>query len=429
MKIRPSLRLYFFISIALLGTGMTVGFSVLSVNYYIDGLDRGLNGVMHELVMTTDAQDGQPVDFADFQIASRWQDTPAIIQQRFRSPPTIENDLLKFKDQESFFSLPRNMFFVAMIRNAKGEPRYVTKVMLAKSDVQLKSKKHFSRFYWIIIIGLSVMTIFAGLLVVVMGKVAKPIESLGNWAKTLNHENVQLPPPDFIYNELNTLASIIKSSLDSAHQSLAREQTFLSYASHELRTPITVIRSNVELLKRLSEQSPLTSKQQLTLERIERAGLTMSDLTETLLWLGHKDDEPIHLEPVKLSEQIQNLSSELAYLLNGKNVEVDLEYQAYQFDTAATACHIVLSNLIRNAYQHTQHGRVQILQKGSCVTITNSSHIDDVKLTELQKDNSKSQLGYGLGLQLSEKIIQRHNWQYKIKDLPGFYQVKVDFNP
>ena len=429
MKIRPSLRLYFFISIALLGTGMTVGFSVLSVNYYIDGLDRGLNGVMHELVMTTDAQDGQPVDFADFQIASRWQDTPAIIQQRFRSPPKIENDLLKFKDQESFFSLPRNMFFVAMIRNANGEPRYVTKVMLAKSDVQLKSKKHFARFYWIIIIGVSVMTIFAGLLVVVMGKVAKPIESLGNWAKTLNHENVQLPPPDFIYNELNTLASIIKSSLDSAHQSLAREQTFLSYASHELRTPITVIRSNVELLKRLSEQSPLTSKQQLTLERIERAGLTMSDLTETLLWLGHKDDEPIHLEPVKLSEQIQNLSSELAYLLNGKNVEVDLEYQAYQFDTAATACHIVLSNLIRNAYQHTQHGRVQILQKGSCVTITNSSHIDDVKLTELQKDNSKSQLGYGLGLQLSEKIIQRHNWQYKIKDLPGFYQVKVDFNP
>ena len=429
MKIRPSLRLYFFISIALLGTGMTVGFSVLSVNYYIDGLDRGLNGVMHELVMTTDAQDGQPVDFADFQIASRWQDTPAIIQQRFHSPPKIENDLLKFKDQESFFSLPRNMFFVAMIRNANGEPRYVTKVMLAKSDVQLKSKKHFARFYWIIIIGVSVMTIFAGLLVVVMGKVAKPIESLGNWAKTLNHENVQLPPPDFIYNELNTLASIIKSSLDSAHQSLAREQTFLSYASHELRTPITVIRSNVELLKRLSEQSPLTSKQQLTLERIERAGLTMSDLTETLLWLGHKDDEPIHLEPVKLNEQIQNLSSELAYLLNGKNVEVDLACQAYQFDTAATACHIVLSNLIRNAYQHTQHGRVQILQEGSCVSITNSSQSDEVKSTELQNNNSKSQLGYGLGLQLSEKIIQRHNWQYKIKDLPGFYQVKVDFNP
>ncbi|MEL0649652.1 histidine kinase dimerization/phospho-acceptor domain-containing protein, partial [Pseudoalteromonas agarivorans] len=55
------------------------------------------------------------------------------------------------------------------------------------------------------------------------------------------------------------------------------EQRFLSYASVELGTPISVILSNVELLNRLSEKAPLRDKQQLTLERIERAGLTMRD--------------------------------------------------------------------------------------------------------------------------------------------------------
>ena len=109
---------------------MTIGLSMLTVNYFIDGLDRGLNGVMRELVRTSDVHDGQPVKFADFQIASRWEDTPDIIQERFESPPAVENELLKSKDQNSFFSLPTNLYFIAMIRNQEGELRYISKVML-----------------------------------------------------------------------------------------------------------------------------------------------------------------------------------------------------------------------------------------------------------------------------------------------------------
>ena len=226
MKIRPSLKLYFFITMVLLGSVMTIGLSMLTVNYFIDGLDRGLNGVMRELVMTTDVQDGHPANFADFQIASRWQDTPVIIQQRFDSPPTEENELLKSKDQKSFFSLPTNLYFIAMIRNQVGEPRYISKIMLDKFTPQHKAKPHLSRFYWIIITAVLVITMFACLLIILMRKVAKPVESLRDWAKALNHKNVQLPPPDFTYNELNTLATIIQSSLNSVNGSLAREKNF-----------------------------------------------------------------------------------------------------------------------------------------------------------------------------------------------------------
>tara|TARA_R110000772_G_scaffold73485_10_gene160739 strand:- start:1418 stop:2713 length:1296 start_codon:yes stop_codon:yes gene_type:complete len=427
MKIRPSLRLYFFISIVLLGSSMTIGFSVLGVNYFIEGLDRGIGGIMHELVMTTDVQDGHPVKFVDIQVASRWQDTPKIIQQRFTSPPTQENELLKMKDQDSLFSLPKNLFFVTIMYNQNNETRYVSKVMLDKTSLHKKRKKNISLFTWIIITGVSVMAVFACLLIVVMRKVAKPIESLKDWAKSLTQENIQQSPPDFIYNELNTLASIVRGSLLSVHQSLAREQRFLSYASHELRTPISVIRSNVDLLKRLSEQSPISDKQNLTLQRIERAGLTMSDLTDTLLWLSRNDEQAVSLEPVNLDENISQLCNELGYLLNGKQVEVEIQSEKFTLHTAATACHIVLSNLIRNAYQHTQQGKVQIEQQGSCVTITNISKDNDENDVSHDNDKNRNPLGYGLGLQLSEKIIQRHGWQYEIVDLPAYYQVKVNF--
>tara|TARA_R110002012_G_scaffold122175_1_gene272120 strand:+ start:123 stop:1430 length:1308 start_codon:yes stop_codon:yes gene_type:complete len=427
MKIRPSLKLYFFITMVLLGSVMTIGLSMLTVNYFIDGLDRGLNGVMRELVMTTDVQDGQPANFADFQIASRWQDTPAIIQQRFDSPPIEENELLKSKDQKSFFSLPTNLYFIAMIRNQAGEPRYISKIMLDKFKPQQKAKPHLSRFYWIIITAVLVITMFACLLIILMRKVAKPVESLRDWAKALNHENVQLPPPDFTYNELNTLATIIQSSLNSVNDSLAREKNFLSYASHELRTPISVIRSNVDLLRRLCGQTQMTEKQQITLARIERAGLTMSDLTDTLLWLSHNDEQPVPMERVQLDEKVQQLSSELVYLLNSKEVEVNVQVDNFAFNTARTACHIVLSNLIRNAYQHTQQGLVDVIQKGSCVTIINTAAQDENTENIPNLGESTHSLGYGLGLQLSEKIIQRHGWQYEVIDQPGCYQVKVDF--
>ena len=95
--------------------------------------------------------------------------------------------------------------------------------------------------------------------------------------------------------------------------------------------------------------------------------------------------------------------------------------------TDATACHIVLTNLIRNAYQHTQFGQVHITQQGGKVTIVNCSKQDDAPKASSPSAKHAS-MGYGLGLQLSEKIIKRHGWIYDVNDMPGRYEVVVDFS-
>lgn len=431
MKIRPSLRLYFFISVVLLGSVMAIGFSLLSVNNFVDGLDKGLSVVMKDLAKTVEVEDGQSTDVIGFNVAGRWQDTPDIIQQRFTLSPTVEGELQKIKDQASIFVRPENIYFVVLLYNPQGEKRYISRVMLEKDrTVKVDSNRPDKRLYWAFFMAITAIAIFALFLVMIMQKIAKPIESLKGWAKSLNHDNLQNSPPDFTYNELNVLASLVQSSLISAHQSVDREQRFLSYASHELRTPISVIRSNVDLLQRLSEKSPLSDKQQLTLQRIQRAGLTMSDLTETLLWLGRNDEQDVTPEPLNLHEKITQLCDELNYLLNGKNVEVNIDGDECSVNVEATPCHIVLSNLIRNAYQHTQYGQVHIKQQGSRVTIINSNDSGDNTTPEAGSGSKQVALGYGygLGLQLSEKIIKRHGWFYEIADLQGSYQVTVDFH-
>jgi len=265
MKIRPSLRLYFFASMVVLSSAMAIGFSFLSVNYFIDGLDKGLNGVMLKLSQTIEVKPGETKELVGFNIASRWEDMPASIQQRFKKPTEV-GLLHKTKDRPSMFSMPQNLFFVVYYPNPEGEPRYISRIMLEKDKPQLLANiEPEQRMLWIAITGIAAIVLFAFFLFMVMKKIAKPVESLRGWAKSLNQTNLQQTPPDFTYNELNTLATLIRSSLLSANESVEREQRFLSYASHELRTPISVIRSNVELLNRLSEKAPLSDKRSLHL--------------------------------------------------------------------------------------------------------------------------------------------------------------------
>ena len=430
MKIRPSLRLYFFISIVLLGSTMTIGFSLLSVNYFISGLDKGIKSVMRELAKSPDVADGNPQHLLGFTIASRWQDTPSIIQTRFETPPIMVGELQKIKDQDSVFLMPENIYFILLYTNPEGEKRYISRVMLDKDRPATSiSGQPIKHFYWIFFTALAAIALFAFLLTMIMSKIAKPVESLKNWAKSLNQDNIKNPLPDFTYNELNILATLIQDSLASAQKSLNREQRFLSYASHELRTPISVIRSNVDLLKRLSEKAPLGDKQELTLQRIERAGLTMSDLTDTLLWLSREEEQTTTPESINLHEKIKQLCNELSYLLNAKEVEVKISGDTCNHPITATACHIVLSNLIRNAYQHTQQGQVTITQQGSRITIINSTSDSSSRtLAEVETDTKQTALGYGLGLQLSEKIINRQGWLYQVKECQGHYHVTVDFD-
>lgn len=427
MKIRISLRLYFFVSMVLLSSLMALGFSVLSGNYYIDGLDKGLKEIMLDLSQTVTVEDGRPMSSIGFSIASRWQDLPKVIQQRF-DYPTEQGVLHKDKDSHSMFTMPTNLYFVAYFTSPKGEPRYISRVILDNNKPATQNSQHKERLIWVAITGLSGIVLFSFFLFVNMKIIAKPIESLRGWAKSLNPTNLQDPPPDFIYNELNSLATLIRASLVSAHDSLDREQKFLSYASHELRTPISVIRSNVELLNRLSEKTPMNDKQHNTLARIERAGLTMSDLTDTLLWLSRDESQLSAPEQLNLNEKITTLSNELDYLLNGKHVNVHLntDNQSAIINTEAIACHIVLANLIRNAYQHTQRGDVEITQHGTRVSIVNS-WTQEKEVHDSAYSNKVSTMGYGLGLQLSERIIKRHNWFYEINDKPGRYEVTVNF--
>ncbi|HEY5716037.1 MAG TPA: HAMP domain-containing sensor histidine kinase [Psychromonas sp.] len=414
MNIRPSLRIYVLIAMLVTGISTILVLSALSMSYFISGMDAVMSGSMHEQSQEQEVSDGHPVTYLKYTIASRWQDLPPLIQSKFAAPPQVNDDLLKIDDRTSIFSRPEASYFV--MRTMKGEQiRYVATIF-RKVEGQAIHHQGIPHVVLIAFTAIAGIALFTLILILVMRKVASPVEKLKNWAKALDQKQLAQPIPDFHFIELTTLANIVKDSLLSVQEGVEREQQFLGYASHELRTPIAVTRANSELLQKLIAKGSSPEKQLQVLERITRAALTMTDLTETLLWLNRREMQA--LQPVALDKLTKQLVNELNYLANGKSVEISVKFDRSCLLLAETPCRIVLNNIIRNALQHTLEGEVSIVQAGATVTVINRA---------ADAEENKNALGFGLGLQLTQRLVQQYGWHCESNAIANGREVRISF--
>lgn len=228
-------------------------------------------------------------------------------------------------------------------------------------------------------------------------------DALAKWAKELSFEKLQQPVPDFYFHDLNQIANQLQSAFLRIADLLEKEHRFLRNASHELRTPIAVIKANMELLARMEPPQTL----QRPLERVNRANASMQQLTETLLWLSRENETAPKQENAVPAQLVKELVEDLGYLLESKPVELSLQetFSGYKI-LPVTPLRIVLNNLLRNAFQHTQEGSIEIEIGEQYLRIEN--HDDGATLTD--SDNS-----FGLGIHLVQQICQKLNWQLELQ--------------
>lgn len=416
MKIRPSLRIYVLLAMLITGIVTILSMSVLSVHYFISGMDVAMRGAMYAQAKNEDVTENNPYHFQEFTVATRWGDLPADIQKNLNVNDVIFNELTKFIKEKSIFSPPEAGYFAMKVHKGD-EIRYVSAIF-ERDKTEFFKVEGVPHFILIIVTALGAIFLFSIVLMLVMRKVASPIEALKEWAKSLDKEKLAQPVPDFHYSELNVLATIVKTSLSSVQEGLEREQRFLGYASHELRTPISVTRTNTELLEKLILKGMPQEKQLEALERIKRAGYTMTDLTETLLWLNRREEKVLPVSGVQLGPLTQQLAHDLAFLVQGKSVDVQIETDDSIHELPETLCRIIVTNLIRNAFQHTVDGKVNIKQSGTHIIIVNQDTTDTPESGEL---------GFGLGLELTERLITQYKWEYESTELKAGKKVTVNF--
>jgi signal transduction histidine kinase len=434
MKITPSIRLFVLLSMLISGIAMIWGLSVLSSNYFISGIDIGTrNGMFafahqeqnnkhdRELTFITSPEADKVSKTVTYKLVRSWDNVPEIFQQTFKPDELQFNKLYKHFVETSIFTPPEVASFIMKIMK-NNEVHYVT-LIASKNGFVFQGITNLNHFTVITVTALAVITLFSIILLFVMRQITLPVTRLKNWAKYLTNKELSQPIPNFHYSELNTLAKLIKNSVSSVQESVEREKIFLGYASHELRTPIATSRSNAELLHKLIENKAPIEKQLNVLDRVLRANLTMTDLTETLLWLNRSEGKGIIAQQFSVGSLIEQLSSELKYLIVDKAITVNVETDDSVFELPESVCRIIIANLIRNAFQHTVEGYVTIRQIGYRLSIVNQNNVDIETNDILKSDN----LGFGLGLSLTERIIQQYQWQYSSIDIVGGKDVSVIF--
>ena len=233
-------------------------------------------------------------------------------------------------------------------------------------------------------------------------------QQLAGWAEALTLDNLNAPRPDFRYTEFNRIAEQLQDAFSRIASLMEREHNFLRHASHELRTPIAVIRTNVELLEKLEVSTGLARP----FDRIRRANQTMLQLTETLLWLSRENDTPPQQTTIDPAEMLEQLTAELSYLLEGKNINLLRHFPAepQQIELATVPFQIVVGNLLRNAFQYTGEGTI---------TLTVDYRLLVIENRETGNHHHNSDDSFGLGLMLVKKICDKLNWALKLEFQEG----------
>ena len=252
-------------------------------------------------------------------------------------------------------------------------------------------------------------------------RVSTSLETLTDWASNLDRQRLEQPGPDFVFTEVEQLADLIRGAVGDLEEALSREHFFLRSASHELRTPIAVLRSNLDLLERLRPDPD--GRERTVYQRMNRAVNTMRRLTETLLWLSRKEEKIPMPEPVDILGLVDELVRENYYLLEGKAVEVTVETVKTFTSVPAAACRMALSNLIRNAFQYTASGCVEIRVTAEAIIITNTGQVADASVPD------DADFGFGLGLTLVARIARKLNLTYEHCPVPDGHRAVLGLVP
>ena len=420
-----SLRLYI---LSILTTVVLLISSLLSyqsVRFFFDGFDIFYSNLMEEMGAVYPEGDKDYQEVLDYYLTTDWQKVPEPVRRVFKQPPTEYNvNFTEFHDW-IYIAPPERVYSIMAVKNGDRVvyvSRYTERFLdeIQEEKAQKHDGFHIDPMLLLVILGVSTIALFVFVVLLIFKRLAKPVESLQSWASSLTIADVDKPIPSFKFKELNALAELIRKNMASEANVIQREQKFLNYASHELRTPIAVLRTNSSLLEKVNPNP--SEKERKIRDRISRASLTMKSMTETLLWLSREEAIDMPIESLDMGQLLADTSHELSYLLSGKEIQVNLESDASSIEAAKVPCQILLNNLIRNAFQHTQSGVVNITHKNEQVVIQNIE--SPCEQSELAESES---LGFGLGMQLVEKLTEQFGWQLTTTQLGNEFKVTIRF--
>ncbi|MGI5939787.1 MAG: sensor histidine kinase [Thermoleophilia bacterium] len=195
----------------------------------------------------------------------------------------------------------------------------------------------------------SIFVLASALAWVAAGRVLRPLRTLTETAESIGESDWSRRIPVQGDDEIAVLSRTFNSMLDRLEATFATQRRFLDDAGHELRTPITVIRGNLEVMG--DDPAERAQTIELVTDELDR----MTRIVDDLLDLAKAEQADfLHLEPIDLAEFTREIATKGTSLGNrpwpiDEVAEVELPADRHRLTQA-------ILNLMRNALEHTPPG-------------------------------------------------------------------------
>lgn len=272
------------------------------------------------------------------------------------------------------------------------------------------------------------LALLAGvILVVVLGlwigwltsrKVIAPVVHLAD--RVNKSEPGRLPldlSKDFTDDEVGTLATALEQSMKRIKAFVEREHQFTRDASHELRTPVTVIKGAVELLCKQLDSAGTSVRRPL--QRIQRQATNMENTIEALLWLSREEKSIDSQQTFSVLPVVRAAIEENRQLIADKSIDIKFVNEGKPvLNIPEAPFRIALTNLIQNAVRHASDSHITVVVRDDRVLVADTgggikgSELKNIMRPHVRGTGSK---GFGLGLSIVQRLCARFGWQFEIE--------------
>lgn len=261
----------------------------------------------------------------------------------------------------------------------------------------------------------------------VSGQVLKPLETLNSQIKnrTVHNlaETMDIPPTN---DEIAELTQSFNEVTDKLNEAFMMQSRFAANAAHELRTPLAVLRTKVDVFKKKNEHT--TDEYDALITVFEKQTKRLSELVFTLLDMTNMSDE-IENESIYLKDILEDIVSELSHIADKKDVKLDLDCDESVVKGNTDLLYQAFYNIVENSIKYNvDGGHVEIQAKSENKQLkveikdTGIGIPDEMKKLIFEPfyrvDTSRSRElgGVGLGLSIVQSIINKHRGKIVITD-------------
>lgn len=225
---------------------------------------------------------------------------------------------------------------------------------------------------------------------------------------------------------------LARVALAPVEESWSKQRQFVADASHELKTPLSVIMANTEIIA--SHQDETVASQMKWIENTRAESKRMADLVADLLFLAkHDDGLQVQKEAVNLSDCIETsaLGYDAVFYENGKEFRYDITPDIKAYGNEGQVKQLV-TILLDNANKYsTGQGNINLTLtsngKKAVLTVANDSdelteenleHLFD-RFYTVDKSRNTDKGGNGLGLSIAKTICQSHGGDLNVEYANG----------